>query len=46
MTARVSFVSLILVVLNARYADWLWRAQTENAGGERTNTDTVALFPK
>ena len=45
MTASVSFVSLILVVFNARQPDWLWRTQTENANVKRTNTGTAARFP-
>ena len=46
ITASVSFVSLTLVVLNARSPDWLRHTQTQNADGERTNMDTAALFLK
>ena len=44
MTASVSFVSLILVVLNTRLPDWLWRTQTKDADEKRT--DTAELFPQ
>ena len=44
ITASVSFVSLTLVVLTARFPDWLRRTQANTAGWERINTDTVTLF--
>ena len=36
-------MSLILVVLNPRWPDWLWRMQTDNADEKRTNTDAAVL---
>ena len=44
MTASVGFVSLILVVLNAGQPNLLWRTQTENDDGDRTNMGAAARF--
>ena len=44
ITASVSLESLTLVVLNARWPDWLVRTQTQNAHRKQTNTNTVAFF--
>ena len=46
ITVSVSLVSSILVVLNPRLYDSLWRMQkTKHGDGKRMNTKTVTLFP-